>query len=129
MNKKSKKDNDMDDIDSSDNEMEDENDAYQVEAAKAAAFFESYKDTTSLSNSSMNNRTNCNNLSCSMDAGTNSIDSFTQLSFCGPILLGIAQMEYVQPTLIQEAALPLALAGCCAVVDYNRFNFLIRQKL
>lgn len=85
---------DVDDNDSDDeeNDYEDEINAPEqhdeVEAAKAAGFFESTNPFLS-----------------------NKIEVFTQLTLSRPLLKGIAAMGFVEPTPIQASVIPLALAG------------------
>eukprot|EP00577_Skeletonema_sp_RCC1716_P032684 CAMPEP_0113418240 /NCGR_PEP_ID=MMETSP0013_2-20120614/26101_1 /TAXON_ID=2843 ORGANISM="Skeletonema costatum, Strain 1716" /NCGR_SAMPLE_ID=MMETSP0013_2 /ASSEMBLY_ACC=CAM_ASM_000158 /LENGTH=934 /DNA_ID=CAMNT_0000305463 /DNA_START=26 /DNA_END=2830 /DNA_ORIENTATION=+ /assembly_acc=CAM_ASM_000158 len=62
----------------------------KVEAAKAAAFFDSSHVTAETSET---------------------IDSFSQLGLSRPLLRGVASMGFVTPTLIQASVLPVALAG------------------
>jgi len=75
----------------SDSENEQDSDAEeQVEATKAAKFFDSSQSITTQNDS---------------------IDSFSQLGVSRPLLRGVASMGFVTPTPIQASVLPVALAG------------------
>ena len=75
---------------SADEDVKEEDEDEKVEAAKAAAFFDSSHVTAETSET---------------------IDSFSQLGLSRPLLRGVASMGFVTPTLIQASVLPVALAG------------------
>jgi len=75
---------------SADEDVKEEDEDEKVEAAKAAAFFDSSHVTAETSET---------------------IDSFSQLGLSRPLLRGVASMGFVTPTLIQASVLPVAMAG------------------
>jgi ATP-dependent RNA helicase DDX27 len=90
------KDDDGNNGNQDENEQEqEEDDDDKVEAAKAAAFF----DSAAAGSSSDNMRS------------LEKIEVFAQLTLSRPLLRGVASMGFVTPTPIQAAVIPLALQG------------------